>query len=146
MSHRLSDLHPYLVSLAEKHIQACADRNVRIVITQTLRSIEEQNVLYAQGRTTPGKIVTNAKGGESLHNYGLAYDIAVLGNTGITWDDHADIDDDDIWDYLEAGEAGEKLGLTWGGRWKFRDVPHYQFTFGLTLKDLIAGKRPPTNK
>lgn len=113
------------------------------MVTETLRTKEEQDELYAQGRTKPGKIVTNAKGGDSFHNYGLAFDIALIDRGKLNWNTGADINDNDITDFFEIGEIGEKLGLEWGGRWKFKDMPHFQLTFGLSLADLKAGKKPP---
>lgn len=58
----------YLVAWAEY-------LGLRPVVTETRRSWQRQNELYAQGRTAPGRIVTKAKGGESPHQYGLAADV-----------------------------------------------------------------------
>jgi peptidoglycan L-alanyl-D-glutamate endopeptidase CwlK len=78
---RAKQLHPSvrnevisLITEVEKGFPA----NIAVRIVQGLRTIEEQNVLYAQGRTKPGNIVTNAKSGSSYHNYGLAIDFAIL--------------------------------------------------------------------
>lgn len=96
-----------------------------------LRTWEEQDALYAQGRTDPGKIVTKAKGGQSWHNFGLAVDIVEDGdpnNAGIhwSWSNNAD--------YLKVGTFADTIGLEWGGYWKaFKDYPHVQFTEQLTL-------------
>jgi peptidoglycan L-alanyl-D-glutamate endopeptidase CwlK len=87
----------------------------------TRRTIAEQNKLYAQGRTQPGKIVTKAKGGQSPHNFGLACDCAPLakGNDHTLW-----------WDaprgYWDAyGAIAESFGLVWGGKFKsLLDLPH----------------------
>ena len=146
MSRKLTDLHPILQELALKLIRNCKEMGISIVLTQTLRTFAEQDVIYAQGRTKPGRIVTNARGGESYHNYGLAFDVAVKSKYGLTWDELADTNDDLVADYHQVGEIAEELGLEWGGRWKFRDIPHYQYTFGLSIKDLKAGKLPPTTK
>lgn len=102
---------------------------VRLV--QGYRSIEEQNKLYAQGRTTAGTIVTNAKGGESFHNYGVAVDF-VFRKQGYNATDAQ-------WELL--GKTGEKYGFSWGGRWKgFIDKPHFEITLGYSLKDFQTGK------
>lgn len=102
---------------------------VRLV--QGYRSIEEQNKLYAQGRTTVGAIVTNAKGGESFHNYGVAVDF-VFRKSGYNATDAQ-------WELL--GKTGEKYGFSWGGRWKgFIDKPHFEMTLGYSLKDFQTGK------
>ena len=52
---------------------------------QGFRTFALQDALYAQGRTTPGAIVTNAKGGQSPHNYGLAVDVTLLTPRGADW-------------------------------------------------------------
>lgn len=134
---KLQKLHPLLAAKARQLITAAFKEGINIIITQGYRSKEEQNALYAQGRTKPGKIVTNAKGGYSYHNYGLAFDFAVLNADGsINWTV------DNKW--KRVGALGKSLGLEWGGNWKsFRDYPHFQLTFGLSIQDLLAGKRPP---
>ena len=86
-------------------------------INSTLRDSEYQNYLYGIGRTTPGKIVTNAKGGESYHNYGYAVDI-----TFTTAGKEITNEDFDILVVL-----AQKYGITWGGMFKsFVDKPHWQ--------------------
>ncbi len=135
MSRKLSDLHPTVQAMAEEFVRKCEASGLKIVIYQTLRTFAEQNALYAQGRTMPGKRVTNARGGESYHNYGMAFDFAFIGFGGVvTWDGP--------WEM--AGQIGEAIGFEWGGRWKgLVDKPHLQFTGGLSIKDLLVGKRLP---
>lgn len=120
--------------------------------TYTLRTFTEQNGLYAQGRTrlfdSKGRrlgIVTKAKGGQSFHNYGLAFDIALLvdrDNNGTfesaSWEDRVDFDKDGKADWLEVAEIFKNNGYTWGGNWRFRDAPHFEKTFGYTWKQLLA--------
>lgn len=107
-----------------------------------LRSFEEQDALYAQGRARPGQIVTNARGGDSWHNYGLAADYVLDGmpeKPGLqwSWDNRADLNKDGKNDWQQMGELAESCGLEWGGRWKrFPDLPHVQNRFGLTLADV----------
>lgn len=121
-------------------------KGVRLRFAYTLRSIDEQNVLYAQGRTKPGKIVTNAKGGQSIHNYGLAFDIVLLydkdGNGSFetaSWDINADFDKDKVADWMEVVKHFKSIGWVWGGDWKsFKDYPHFEKTFGHTWKTLQA--------
>lgn len=136
---KLVGVHPYVKNKAIELIKKAYTEGIYIQVTQGFRSIEEQNELYAQGRTKPGKIVTKAKGGQSIHNYGLAFDIAVLNKDGsINWNDTSL--------YVKVGQLGKSLGLEWGGDWKtIKDMPHFQYTFGLTLKDLQKGKRPPNS-
>jgi peptidoglycan L-alanyl-D-glutamate endopeptidase CwlK len=97
------------------------------LITCTYRSTQEQTNLYAQGRTMPGNIVTNAQAGQSAHN-GLknaapnayAFDIVILRNGKAVWNTS-----DPHWKI--AGECGEKAGLEWAGNWQhFVEFPHFQ--------------------
>lgn len=102
-----------------------------IVVTDEYRTHAEQDALYAQGRTKPGKIVTQAKGGESLHNWRVAFDVAFSTKNGISYTGP--------WDVL--GEVAEALGLEWGGYWiTFVDQPHFQFTAGYSLSDFQQGR------
>ena len=85
------------------------------------------------GRTAPGSIVTNAKAGESFHNYRVALDVVPIINGKPVWNDSA------MWGRI--GALGEASGLEWAGKWqKFREQPHFQYTGGLTLSDFKAGK------
>lgn len=109
----------------------------------TLRTFAEQDALYAQGRTKPGAKVTNAKGGQSYHNYGLAVDIVLLvdkdGNGSFetaSWDTKSDFDGDKKADWQEVVAIFKRHGWEWGGDWKFMDAPHFQKTFGKSIVDL----------
>lgn len=85
------------------------------------RDPKEQAKLYAQGRTTPGKIVTNARPGYSWHNFGFAFDIGLFTPDG----DYIDSNDTGLqW----LGPIGERLGLAWGGKWSSPDYPHFQLS------------------
>jgi peptidoglycan L-alanyl-D-glutamate endopeptidase CwlK len=147
MSVALNGLHPYVKSKVEQLlINANAQlKSYKMIITQAYRSKAEQDKLYAQGRTIPGKIVTNAKGGTSMHNYGLAIDFCLVDPTGkkATWDIKTDFDKDGQADWLEVVKEAKKLGFAWGGDFKtFVDYPHLQMLGGLTEKEVIAGKKP----
>ncbi|KAI7252020.1 hypothetical protein KC345_g11521 [Hortaea werneckii] len=110
-----------------------------------MRTIAEQNALYAQGRTKKGNIVTNAPGGSSYHNYGLAIDFALLLPDGksVSWDIRRDGDNDKVADWQEVAQEAKKLGFEWGGDWSsFKDYSHLQMSFGLTTAELRAGKHP----
>lgn len=137
---KLVGVHPLVATKARQLIERAYREGINVIITQGLRTVEEQNELYAQGRTKPGKIVTNAKGGYSYHNFGLAFDFAILKDDGsVSWNV------DGKW--KRVGAIGKSLGLEWGGDWKdFKDYPHFQYTFGLSLADLRAGKKPPQVK
>ena len=133
-SRKLEDLNPIVSSMCDNFIVTCKSHGIDVLITSTLRDNESQNALYAQGRTAPGKIVTNAKGGQSYHNYGVAFDFVPLVNGKAMWDD-LDL-------YKKCGEIAESVGLEWAGRWqgKLRETAHCQFTNGLHWSDLQAGK------
>lgn len=125
---------------ALKLVERCYNRGIDIRITQGLRTIEEQNALYAQGRTVPGPIVTNARGGQSYHNFSLAIDFVLIKGG---YDMKYDGDSDGIADWVEVVSEAKVLGFSWGGDWKsFKDYPHFEMTFGLPLADLRDGKRP----
>jgi len=117
---------------------------IRVVITADYRSADEQNRLYEQGRTTEGNIVTNARAGESYHNYGLAIDFALLDIDGtVIWDMNYDGNGNGKKDWNEVVEIAKSLGYEWGGDWKnFKDYPHLQMDFGLSIEDLQRGERP----
>lgn len=126
-SRKLSDLHPDVRPLAEKFLDAADDEGIEVLVTCTYRSGIEQAELYAQGRTAKGKIVTNAKPGQSLHNVMLngnpasrAFDVVPMVNGKPMWEaDHP------YWQKL--GAIGRSLGLEWAGDWKrFREYPHFQ--------------------
>ena len=128
----ITDLLPTVRKRAELLVLIMKLLGKPIRITEGFRSIKRQNELYAQGRTKPGKIVTNAKGGESFHQYGVAVDFVFVkeGYNG-------------NWELL--GKIGERLGFEWGGsvewaRAGFVDRPHFQYTLGRSYKDFQNGK------
>lgn len=145
---RVKLLHPRVrdevKSLVEK-AELSLPKFVAIAIPQGLRTIDEQDALYAQGRTKPGPIVTNARGGSSYHNYGLAFDFCLVLDTngdGIyddtSWDIKKDNDKDGVADWLEVVKVFENAGWEWGGKWSsIKDYPHLQKTFGYTWKQLL---------
>lgn len=144
---RMIDLHPYVRYLTIQLITESYVAGVPIIITQGFRSIAYQDALYAQGRTVPGQIVTKAKGGRSFHCYGLAVDFALLLPDGKSpsWDTVRDGDSDGHKDWYEVAAIGKKIGFEWGGDWdRFIDLPHFQYTFGLTIDELQQKKKTPT--
>ncbi|WNS43887.1 M15 family metallopeptidase [Paenibacillus sp. MMS20-IR301] len=141
----LGNLHPVLLAAATELIRRTYARGVPILITQGMRTVAQQNALYAQGRTKRGPIVTNARGGTSYHNYGLAIDFALLLPDGknVSWDMSRDGDGDKLADWQEVAQEAKKLGFEWGGDWtSFKDYSHLQFSFGLTTSELRAGRKP----
>jgi peptidoglycan L-alanyl-D-glutamate endopeptidase CwlK len=127
-----------ILDLFEKKLQ---DAGLSFYLFMGLRTFEDQDELYAQGRTKPGEIVTNAKAGDSLHNYSLAADYVLDGQTekpGIqwSWDTKADLNADGRNDWFQMGEIAENCGLVWGGCWKrFPDLPHVEMP-GLGLNEI----------
>lgn len=126
-SRSLFDLHPDLYPKAILMIKLLGEQGVDYLCYCTFRPDSEQNKLYAQGRTEPGKIVTYARGGQSKHNFTLdgkmaskAFDGAPLVGGKIVWDiKHPH--------WQKIGEVGHSLNLTWGMDWKkFKEMPHFE--------------------
>lgn len=149
-SRDIADLLPVVAAKVKAFLAACDAAGIDVLITSTLRDNESQAALYAQGRTTPGKIVTNAKAGQSMHNYACAFDIVPLRFGKPVWgtkgngidNDPSDDEKDDLELWQRVGAIGKSCGLEWGGYWsKFPDMPHFQYTGGLTLADLQSGKK-----
>jgi peptidoglycan L-alanyl-D-glutamate endopeptidase CwlK len=147
---RINTLHPNVKEEVTKIIQECdlaLTGKAKIRITQGLRTFAEQDALYAQGRTKPGKKVTNAKGGQSIHNYGFAVDICLIidGKT-VSWDTAKDWDNDQIADWYECVKIFAKYGWDWGGNWKkFKDLPHFDKKGFNDWKKLAKLKRDKNN-
>ncbi|SFE43156.1 peptidoglycan L-alanyl-D-glutamate endopeptidase CwlK [Paenibacillus algorifonticola] len=142
---RLAGLLPVVAAASERLIERCYARGVSIVITQGYRSAAEQDALYAQGRTKPGSIVTNARAGYSYHNFGVAIDFALLSSDGkqVHWDTKRDGDGDGTADWSEVVQEAKALGFAWGGDWtSFKDYPHFEMTFGISTGQYRAGQRP----
>jgi peptidoglycan L-alanyl-D-glutamate endopeptidase CwlK len=132
-SRNLEDLHPKVASLCSTFIEACKQEGIDILITSTYRDEESQQVLYNQGRTTPGKKVTNAKPGQSFHNWKVAFDFVPLVAGKAQWND--------ISLFKRCGEIAKSHGLEWAGDWvSFKEYAHCQYTSGLSLKDFQEGK------
>lgn len=126
-SRKLEDLHPDVQSKARAFIAACDADGIDLLVTCTWRSDEEQAKLYAQGRTAPGKVVTNAKPGQSKHNgkqgEARALDVVPLVNGKPVWGTAGE--DGELW--LRVGLHGEAAGLEWAGRWvRMKEYPHFQ--------------------
>lgn len=139
-SRLLTDLLPLVQSKCKAHKAACTAKGVELLITCTYRDAEAQNTLFAQGRTAPGRVVTNARGGQSLHNFRLAYDLVPLRGGKPVWstDNGPDMD---LWQLV--GALGKAQGLEWAGDWPhFTEFPHFQFTGGFTLAQIQAGQVP----
>jgi peptidoglycan LD-endopeptidase CwlK len=124
---KVAKLHPAIRAKALRLVGEARKRGIPLVVTSGLRTMAEQARLYAQGRTEDGGIVTNAQPGQSFHNYGLAFDVAVAVNGKVSWDA----------DWKAIGDLGKKVGLEWGGDFKtFPDRPHFQDRKGHTWQQL----------
>jgi peptidoglycan L-alanyl-D-glutamate endopeptidase CwlK len=131
---RIKTAHPKLRDELEKDYIECNNllpKGIRLRFAYVYRSIEEQNKLFAQRPK-----VTNARGGQSIHNYGLAFDIVILkdkDNNGTF--ETASFDIDEYW--MNVVKFFKSKGWVWGGDWKsFKDAPHFEKTFGHTWQTL----------
>jgi peptidoglycan L-alanyl-D-glutamate endopeptidase CwlK len=135
-SRSLTDLHEMVRKKAQAHIVACSEEGIDLLVTCTYRDSEEQDRLYAIGRTKPGSKVTKAKGGQSFHNYRIAYDVVPLRNGKPVWKTTGE--EGKLWQ--KVGELGVEHGLEWAGNWKkFREFPHFQYTGGHPLAYFQGG-------
>ncbi len=112
--------------LAEKVRAAAAELEAEgtfLCVVSGLRTAAQQQALYAQGRTQPGHVVTNAQAGQSMHNYGLAVDVVpyLQGEGGnLNWQPETQ-------QFKVMVAAFEKQGLVWGGAWEsIKDYDHFQ--------------------
>ena len=134
-SRDIKELLPPARSRAERFLALAKAAGVDLIVTSTYRDAASQDALYAQGRTKPGRIVTNAKAGQSWHNWRCALDVVPVRNGKPVWDAK-----DPIWQ--EVGKLGKQAELEWAGDWKrFKEFPHFQYTGGLTLAQLQAGAK-----
>lgn len=139
---RIAKLHPLVRKEVTEIIKQCDEAlkgRAKIRITQGLRSFEEQELLYAKGRLTKEPKVSNAKAGQSIHNYGLAVDIClIIDGKEASFDTKKDWDGDKIADWYECVKIFAKNGWDWGGNWiKFKDLPHFERRFLPTGKILV---------
>jgi peptidoglycan L-alanyl-D-glutamate endopeptidase CwlK len=149
---RIELLHPKLRTEAGeiyKEIEQALKGRAICRFSYTLRTFAEQDALYAIGRTKPGKRVTNAKGGQSYHNYGMAIDIVLLKDTNgdgtfetASWETNVDFDGDGVADWIEVVNIFKRYEWAWGGNWKFTDKPHFEKTLGFSVMQLASMPRP----
>jgi peptidoglycan LD-endopeptidase CwlK len=130
----LQTLHPKFMQQAIDawtKAEAAMPPNVQVIVVCGIRTFAESDALYAQGRTTPGDIVTNAPAGESFHNYGLAFDFAMV----------TDGKDDDVVGphWMTVVGIMKAAGMEWGGDWaSIKDYPHFENRFGYSWEELLA--------
>ena len=124
----VTQLHPTLQKKIKELKKLCADNGITIRITECLRTVSEQDALYAKGRTKPGSKVTNCQGKSysSMHQWGVAFDYVIDQDT----DKDGDVDIRDLYNVKlmnVVGKLGQSIGLEWGGSWKsIVDKPHFQ--------------------
>lgn len=123
---RIKKLHPSVRDEVFNIMLECKTAltgKAEVRITQGLRTFEEQQKLYNQRPK-----VTNAKAGQSIHNYGFAVDICLIIDGKVaSWDTAKDWDNDKIADWYEVVKIFAKYGWEWGGNWKnFKDMPHFE--------------------
>ncbi len=127
----LEALHPYFRDKIITLINDCKAQGIQLAVVESYRTHAKQNEYK-----TMGKKYTRSGGGKSKHQYGLAVDLVPMVDSVAIWDNKA------LW--TRVGVTGEKLGLRWGGRWKKPyDPGHFEWTGGITTKDLACGKLPP---
>ena len=137
-SRKIEDLHPKVQAMATAFIAKCRANGIDVLITSTYRDLESQQALYDQGRSIASKargekIVTNAKAGQSFHNWRVAFDFVPIVCGKACWNDTSVFE--------RCGAIAESVGLEWAGRWKtFKELAHCQYTGGLTLADFQSGK------
>jgi peptidoglycan L-alanyl-D-glutamate endopeptidase CwlK len=122
---KINQLHPSVRKEMETIVNECnkvLTGRSQVRISQGLRTFAEQDTLYAKRPK-----VTNAKGGQSVHNYGFAVDIVlIIDGKEASWDTHKDWDGDKIADWDECVKIFAKHGWSWGGNWaSFKDMPHF---------------------
>ncbi|MFD0862491.1 M15 family metallopeptidase [Sungkyunkwania multivorans] len=125
---RIRNLHPIIRDKVSGAINRLDRMGIKVRITKDghFRSFELQDELYAIGRTKDLHLpkVTNARAGESWHNYALAVDVVEIKNGKALWSNPR-------WEII--AREFEREGFEWGGRWTRKDRPHFQFRNGLSI-------------
>jgi peptidoglycan L-alanyl-D-glutamate endopeptidase CwlK len=144
---RIETAHPAvreeLKQMYSEMVKALTGRAI-VRFAYVLRTYAEQDALFAQGRgNDKRKRVTNARGGRSYHNFGLAFDIVLLVDRdrngtfeSASWETNVDFDGDGRHDWQEIVTIAKQYGWEWGGDWRWKDMPHFQKTFGLNVVEL----------
>jgi peptidoglycan LD-endopeptidase CwlK len=133
----IATLLPEVRPLARALVHKAAAMGIQIRIISGFRTYEEQAALYAQGRTAPGRVITNARPGYSHHNFGIAFDVGVFEGSRYLGESPK---------YKAVGALGMDIGLEWGGSWKtLVDEPHFQlrppWAAGMAERQMLAELR-----
>ena len=144
-SNKIAQLHPSVRNEVQKIINECDKAltgRAKVRISQGLRTFAEQDALYKKRPK-----VTNAKGGQSVHNYGFAVDIVMIIDGKVaSWDTAKDWDNDKVADWYECVKIFAKYGWDWGGNWKsFKDLPHFDKRGFNEWRKLSTMKRDSNN-
>jgi peptidoglycan L-alanyl-D-glutamate endopeptidase CwlK len=135
----IASLHLQAQETARIFLAAFASQPYTVRLISGVRTYAEQNALYAQGRTRPGKKVTNARGGQSNHNFGIAWDIGIFS-------DGKYLPESPIYKQAAPVALAATTGLEWGGNWiTIQDKPHYQLLTNRTIsevRDLFESGKP----
>ncbi len=125
---RIKELHPSIQPFVIQFINESEKQGIQLRVTDGYRTYAEQTKLYNQGRTTPGNVVTNAKAGYSLHNFGLAVDVVPMVDGKPNYNT-------DKWPSIAS--IGKAIGFTWGGDFKsIKDKPHFEMRYKHTTAQL----------
>ena len=125
----VKQLHPELQKKVEQLKTLCQQNGITIGISECVRTVAEQDALYAKGRTTGGSIVTNCKGTSysSMHQWGVAFDFYLIMDVDGDGKTSDDAFNDATGLFEKVGKLGQSIGLEWGGSWKsIKDKPHFQ--------------------
>ena len=138
---KIDSLHPLIREevrrLVDKINNTVLNSNVKMIVTSGLRTFDEQDILFKQRPK-----VTNARAGQSIHNYGLAFDFCLVQQGKTIWDVAKDFDTDNIPDWLEVVTIFKASGYTWGGDFRsFTDKPHFEKTYGYSWQQLFEIKK-----
>ena len=148
MARDISKLHPKLQEKIEALKKECKKQGITIGIGECVRTVAEQDALYAKGRTKPGPKVTNARGSSysSMHQWGVAFDFYLIMDVDKDGKTSDDAFNDSTNLFTKVGKIGQKLGLEWGGSWRsIVDKPHFQLPdWGSTTAKLKATYKTPT--
>ena len=144
-SNKITQLHPSVRNEVANIINECDKAltgRAKVRISQGLRTFAEQDALYKKRPK-----VTNAKGGQSVHNYGFAVDIVMIIDGKVaSWDTAKDWDNDKVADWYECVKIFAKYGWDWGGNWKsFKDLPHFDKRGFNEWRKLSTMKRDSNN-
>lgn len=136
----IATLQPEVRNYARALVLKAAAIGITIKVISGTRTYQEQNALFAKGRTKPGPKVTNARGGYSNHNFGIAFDIGIFRGSQYVPESPQ---------YKAVGAIGTDLGLEWGGNWtSIKDEPHFQLRPNWAKlsseKDMLAKLRSRT--